>query len=327
MSKAWGSCVLAAAITGFAPAHLLAQDYPSRTVTIVVPLAAGTGMDIVARSYAEKLTSRLGQPVIIDNKPGGAFILATRSVIAAPADGHTLLVAASVSLSVNQTLFKQLPYHPEKDLVPISLYLTTPFVLVVNPAVPAMSFDEFINYARNQSTPVSYSSPAGGGVPHYGVEFVRQRFGLQFAHVPYKSSPQSIQDVAAGHVTFALAEVGASLALIQAGKLRALAVSSKQRVPALADVPTLAEASGLSDLEIVAWHALVARSGTPRPIIDRLNDEMKRIMGDPVMHQRIAGMGLIPMEPPSPAETAHYISAETVRWRSILQTIGLAGSQ
>jgi tripartite-type tricarboxylate transporter receptor subunit TctC len=142
-----------------------ALSYPSRTVTVVVPLAAGTGMDTVARSYSEKLASRLGQPVIVENKPGGAFVLATRSVIAAPADGHTLLVAAPVTLSINQTLFKQLPYDPETDLVPVSLYATTPFVLVVNPALPVFSVPEFIEFARRQTTPLTYSSPAGGGVP------------------------------------------------------------------------------------------------------------------------------------------------------------------
>lgn len=314
-------------IGAFAPSQPFAQSYPSRAVTIVVPLAAGTGMDMIARGYGERLASTLGQPVIVENKPGGAFILATRSVIAAPADGHTLLVAPPVTLSINQTLFKKLPYDPETDLVPISLYGMTPFVLVVNPNMPVNTVSEFIDYARKQSTPLSYSTPAGGGVPHYAVELFKQRFGLQFVHVPYKNSPQSIQDIAAGQVHFAFAEAGASRTLIQAGKLRALAVSSKKRLPAFASVPTFAEASGIADFEIVAWHSLVARSGTPQPVVSRLNAEMKRIMGDADIQQRISNMGLIPIDPPSTLETERYIKSETARWREILQTIGLAGSQ
>jgi tripartite-type tricarboxylate transporter receptor subunit TctC len=319
--------LLAAATIAFAPSQPQAQRYPSRTVTIVVPLAAGTGMDTIARSYGEKLASTLSQPVIVENKPGGAFILATQSVIAAPADGHTLLVAAPVTLSINQTLFKRLPYDPQKDLVPLSLYAMTPFILVVNPSLPVTSVAEFVQYAQKSSSPLSYSSPAGGGVPHYMAELFRRRFGLQLTHVPYSNSPQSIQDIAAGHINFAFAEAGVSRPLIQAGKLRALAVSSKQRLPALPALPTLTEATGMTDFEIVAWHALVARAGTPESVISRLNAEMKRIISASDMQQRISDLGLIPIDPPTTVETERYVRSETVRWKEILQTIGLAGSQ
>jgi tripartite-type tricarboxylate transporter receptor subunit TctC len=297
------------------------QDYPSRPITIV-----GTGMDAIARAYSERLAESLGRPAIVENKPGAGFILATQSVTAAPADGHTLLVAAPVPLSINQTLYKQLPYNPEKDLAPISLYAITPFILAVNPSLPVKSVSEFIKYAKEQPTPLSYSSPAGGGVPHYAVELIKQRFGLELTHVPYRNSPQSIQDIAAGHVHFAFAEAGASRALIQEGKLRALAVSTRQRLPALPDVPSFAEASGVADFEIVAWHVLVARADTPQPILDRLNGEMKRIMAAPDMKQRISITGLIPLDPPPITETGRYIESETARWRSIITSIGLAGS-
>jgi tripartite-type tricarboxylate transporter receptor subunit TctC len=309
------------------PSLLHADEYPSRVVTVVVPLAAGTGMDTIARGYADMLGGSLGQPVIVENKPGGGFVLATRSVIAAPADGHTLLVAAPVTLSINQTLYKQLPYDPEKDLLPISLYASTPFILVVNPSMPVNSVPEFIEYAKKQPVPLSYSSPAGGGIPHYAVELIKQRFGLQTTHVPYKNSPQSIQDIAAGHVSFAFAEAGVASALIHAGKLRALAVSSNQRLPMLPAVPTFAEASGMSDFEIVAWHALVARAGTPQAVVHRLNAEMQRIMSNPSMQQRISNMGLVSIKPPSVSESERYIRSETAKWRTILQTIGLSGSQ
>ena len=304
-----------------------AQNYPSRTITLVVPLAPGTGMDIIARLYGEQLAQRLGRPVIVENKPGGGFISATQSVLAAPPDGHTLLVAAPSNLSYNPILYKQLPYDPEKDLVPISHYLTSPFILVVNPALPVRTAAEFIQYAKDQPTPLSYSTPAGIGVPGFAVEAMAHRFGLKFNHVPYRSSPQSILDIASGHIHFAFAEAGASQALIQDGKLRALAVSSHQRLPAHPSIPPFAQAANAPDFEIVAWHMLVARSGTPKPILERLNADMKQIMAAPEMQQRMSNMGLIPLDPAPLAETERYIKSETAKWRTLLTTIGLAGTQ
>jgi tripartite-type tricarboxylate transporter receptor subunit TctC len=309
-----------------APPPSAAQDYPSKTITLIVPLAAGTGMDVIARLYGEQLSQRLGKPVIIENKPGAGFIAATQALIAAPPDGHTLLVAAPVNLSYNQILYKQLPYDPEKDLVPISHYLTSPFILVINPAMPVKSAREFIEYAKAQPAPLSYSSPAGGGVPAFAVEEMGRRYGLKFNHVPYRSSPQSILDIATGHISFAFAEAGASQALIGDGKLRALAVSSRQRLPAHPSIPTFAEAANAPDYEIVAWHMLVARSATPKPVLERLNAEMKRIMGGAEMQQRISTMGLIPLDPPSLDDTDRYIKAESAKWRQLLTAMGLAGS-
>ncbi len=319
--------LLALAVAALHPSPSSAQDYPSRTITIIVPLAAGTGMDIIARLYGEQLSHSLGKPVIVENRPGVGFLVATQTLLAAPADGHTLLVGAPSNLSYNHILMKQISYDPEKDLVPISHYLTSPFILAINPSIPAQTVPEFIKYAREQATPLSYSSPAGGGVPHFAVEVFKQRFGLNLTHVPYRSSPQSIMDIAAGHIQFAFAEAGASQALIRDGKLRALAVSSRQRLPAHPSIPPFAEVSGMPDYEVVAWHMLVARAGTPQPILQRLNTEMKRIMGAPEMQQRIASMGLIPLDPAPLAETDRYIKSEIVKFRTLLNAIGLAGTQ
>ena len=322
-------CALAACTAVFAAvatSPLLAQSYPSRNVTLVVPLAAGTGLDTIARLYGEKLSENLGRPVVIENRPGANMVLPTQSVIAAPADGHTLLVATPTQLSTNQTLYKKLQYSPEKDLVPISHYLMSAFVLVVDPSMPVKSVAEFIRYAKEHSAPLTYSSPAGGGFPHYAVEWMKHRAGLQLTHVPYKNSPQSIQDIAAGHVNFAFVEAGASLPLIQAGKLRALAVSSKQRLSALPDLPPFAEAADIADFEVVAWHMLVARAGTPQPVLERLNAEMKKIMGSVVVQAQIAKMGLIPVDPPSIAETDKFLKSQAAKWAGILKAIGLAGT-
>jgi tripartite-type tricarboxylate transporter receptor subunit TctC len=309
------------------PPSLQAQDYPSKTITIVVGLAPGTGMDIIARLYGEQLSQRFGRPVIVENRPGGGFIAATQTVTSAPADGHTLLVGAPSNVAYNHLLYKQLPYDPEKDLVPISHYLTSPFILVVNPSMPVHSAKEFIDYAKSQPAPLSYGTPAGIGVPGFAVEEMARRFGLRFNHVPYRSSPQAILDVSTGHIQFSFAEAGASQALIRDGKLRALAVSSKQRLPAHPSIPPFAEAANAPDYEVVAWHMLVARTGTPKPILERLNAEMKQIMGAPEMRQRIANMGLLPIDPPSLDETDRYIKSETAKFGVLLKALGLAGTQ
>jgi tripartite-type tricarboxylate transporter receptor subunit TctC len=159
-----------------------AQDYPTKPITIVVPLAAGTGMDVIVRLYAEQLAASFGKPVVIENKPGAGFIVATQAVLSAPPDGHTLLVGAPANLAYNHILYKQLPYDPEHDLIPISHYLISPFILVVNPAMPVTSVSEFIKYAQGHSAPLSYSSPAGGGVPHFAVELIRRYFNLRLTH-------------------------------------------------------------------------------------------------------------------------------------------------
>lgn len=321
------SLCFALSLLPFAATASAAQDYPSRPITLIVPLAAGTGLDVIARFYGERLSQSLGKPVVVENRPGAGMIPATQAALAAPADGHTLLVATSSTLSINQTLFKQLPYDPEKDLTPVAHYITAPFILAINPSLPPRSVPEFIKYAREQSAPLNYSSPAGGGVAHFAVELMRHRFGLNLTHVPYKNSPQSIMDIAAGHVQFAFAESGASLPLIRDGKLRALAVSSSQRLPAKNDIPTFAEASDMKDYEAVAWHILVVSAKTPRPIVDRLHAEMKKIMSASDMRERISNMGLIPVDPPPIAETERYVKSETVKWRGVLTNIGLAGTQ
>jgi len=302
-----------------------AQDYPSRNITIVVPLAPGTGMDAIARLYGEKLADSLGRPAVIENRPGANMVPGTLAMLAAPADGHTLLVATPSIVAVNQVLYKKPPYDAN-DLVPISHYLSSVFLLAVNPSMPVKSVREFIAYAKSRPKPLSYSSPAGGGFPHYAVALMSQRTGIKVTHVPYKSSPQSIQDIAAGHIDFAFVEAGASRALIQSGKLRALAVSSKTRLAAFPDVPPFAEVSGMPDFEVVAWHMLVARAGTSQPILQRLNGEMKRIMTSAEIQKRISGMGLVPHDPPSVADTVRFVQAESAKWNAILKSIGLAGS-
>ncbi len=328
MSRFTRWAITALALTALvAVPSALGQTYPIRPITIVIPLAAGTGMDVIARIYGEKLSQSLGKPVIIENKPGISTMLGTGSVATAPADGHTLLVATSSAMSINPTLFKQVNYDPDKDFVPISWYLKSPFILVVNPSLPVKSVAELIKYIKERPKQLSYSSPGAGIAAHLAMEFMQLRFGLDMTHVPYRNSPQSITDIAAGHVHMAFAEAGASLPLIKDGRLRALAVSASTRLGVLPDVPPFAEAADAGDFEAVSWHVLFAPAKTPREIVAKLHEEMKRIMSDKELQQRIALLGLMPHDPPSIADTESYLRSEKEKWSALVKKLGLEASQ
>ena len=271
-----------------------AASYPSRNVTIVVPLAAGTGMDTLVRLYAERLTQSLGKPVIVENRPGAAMMLASGQVAKAAPDGLTLLVGTSSPMSINNFLYKQVPYDPERDFVPISLYVKSPFIFVVNPSLPARNVNELVKLLRESKVPLSYSTPGAGLAQHLSMEFMKQKFNLDITHVPYKSSPQSVSDIVAGHVNMAFAEAGLSLPMIRDGKLRALAVSSTARLPSLPEVPSFAEASGAADFEAVSWHVLLAPAATPRDIVNRLHQETIKVLAQPDVLERLAKIGAEP---------------------------------
>ena len=302
------------------------EDYPSRAITIVVSLAAGSGMDAITRLYSEKLSQAFGKPVIVENKPGAATTLAANQVAKAPPDGYTLVVLTSIALSINPTLFKHLNYDPQ-DLTPISLYVKSPFVLVIDPSLSAKTLSEFVELAKKTNPPFSYASIGTGSVQHMSMEFAKKRLGFDATHVPYRSVPQSVTDLMGGFVAASFLEAGLSIPLIKEGKLRALAVSLAERLPLLPDVPPFAEASGAADYEGVSWHMLLVPSKTPQPIIERLHAEMKRIMQAPEMQAKIAALGLIPYDSPSIKDMRSYIRSEQRKWGAMVKQLGLEGSQ
>jgi len=306
------------------PGH---AQYPNRPVTIIVPLAAGSGMDVLVRLYADRLQTVLGKPVIVENRPGASLMLAANAVATAPPDGHTLLVSTSSAMAINLTLFKQVTYDPDRDFVPISLYVKSPFILVVNPGLPVKSVPELIAHVKQNQGKLSFSSPGAGVAQHLSMEYLKNQFGLEITHVPYRATPQSIQDIAAGHIQMGFAEAGASIPLIREGKLRALAVSSTMRLPLLPDVPPFAEAAPAPGFEAVSWHMLLAPAKTPREIVDRLHDEMKRIIAEPEIKQKIETIGLIPFETPGIEELRAYRRAEQDKWGTLVKKLGLEGSQ
>ena len=326
MSGFWKRTALALTLATLAlPAQ--ANDYPSKSITIMPLLAAGTGLDIAVRLYGEELSKSLGKPVVIENKPGAAGLAGVAALKAAPADGYTMIVATSAVMAIRTTLLKEKTYDAQKDFIPIALYVKSPFILVVNPALPIHSVPELIKYVKERPGQLSYSSSGVGGAPHLSGEYMKKRFGLDLAHVPYRNSPQSISDVAAGHVAMAFAEAGASLPLIKEGKLRALAVSSSTRLPSVPDLPPFSEAANAPDFETVSWHVLLAPAGTPKDVVDKLHGEMVRIMVMPAIRQKIADLGLIPIEVASVEAMQRYIAAENDKWGVLVRQLGLEGSQ
>jgi tripartite-type tricarboxylate transporter receptor subunit TctC len=303
-----------------------AQSYPTRNVTVICALGAGTGVDITARLYSERLAKKFGQPFVVENRPGAAQKFAVDAVQKSTPDGYTLGVFTSAAMAIRPTMMKKPTYDPTKDFVPIAQYLKSAFVLVVNPNLPIKSIPDLVKYVKSQPGKVSYAISSIGGAPHLAGAFVATHFGIPLSPVPYKQSPQAFQDVAAGHIPLSFADAGTALPLIKSGKLRALAVTTSFRLPTLPEVATLAEALKIKDLELVSWHVLSARAGTPQPIVNRLHEEMKTIMADPVVIKRVASLGLLPHAVAPIPETQAYIKSEIGKWGSLIRKLGLAGS-
>lgn len=283
-------------------------------------------MDVLARLYADKLQAKLGKPVVIENKPGAALMLAAASVAAAPPDGHTLVISTGTPMAINPVLYKKVNYDAQKDFAPISFYAKAPFILVVNPELPVKTVPELIKYAKDSATPVTFASLGTGTPLHLAGEYMKQRYGLSMTHVPYRNTGQALADLVAGHVKISFAEAGATLPLIREGKLRVLAVTSSQRLPNLPDVPTFAEAAADPEFELVSWHMLFAPAATPRDIVQRLNRDMNEIMSDPDMQKKISDIGLMPVGAPSLEQTQKFLASDREKWGSLLQKLGLQGT-
>jgi tripartite-type tricarboxylate transporter receptor subunit TctC len=309
------------------PFRAEAQDYPTKSVTVIVTLGAGTGMDTLVRLWGEKLSQKLGKSVVIENRPGGSQTIGTSAVAAAEPDGHTLLMATSGAMAINPALFKQISYNPERDFAPIALYVKAPFILIADKNLPIRSASEFITYAKEAQNPLSYSSVGPGSPQHLSMELVKQQFGLRMTHVPYRTSGQAVTDTIAGHIQVGFADAGSSLPAVTDGKVRALAVSATTHLPSLPDVPPFSQAVNVPDFEAVSWHALFAPAATPRHILNKLHELMKEITGAPEFKQRAISVGLIPIDTASIDDMRAYIRSERNKWGSLVHKLGLAGSQ
>jgi tripartite-type tricarboxylate transporter receptor subunit TctC len=303
-----------------------AEDYPTRQVTVVVPLGAGGALDILARTLGAKLADRLGKPFVVENRTGGGTVTAAVLVAKAPADGYTLMFTPSGTLATNATLYKNLPYNPAADFVPIALLVKVPFVLIVDPSLPVRSISDLIKYAKERPGTISYSSTGTGAVPHLAAELLKSSIGIEMTHVPYRGAVQALTDVMAGHVQLTFADPSISPPFIEAGKVRALGVSSLTRLGNLPDIPLLAEA-GVPGFEAVSWHLVVAPAHTPPAIVNKLHDEIKALVAQPEIQQQMIKMGLIPVDTPSVEQLQKFAASEIVRWGKLVRQAGIAGSE
>jgi tripartite-type tricarboxylate transporter receptor subunit TctC len=304
-----------------------ADDYPSRPITLILPLGAGGAMDILARAQFEpKLKERLGKPIIIENRTGGGTVIAATATAKAPPDGYTLFFAPAGTLTTNATLYKKLPYDPAKDFTPVALTSSVAFALVVHPSLPVHSVKELVQYVKERPGQLSFGSTGIGATPHLAVEMMMREAGLKMTHVPYRGMPQAVNDVVGNHVQMAFADPAGAPPLIKEGRLRALAVSSKVRISAMPDVPTMEE-EGFPGFEAVSWHMIVGPAGMPKEIVERLNAEFKRMATSDDYKAQVDRMGLLAIETPPPAELKKYLDKEIANWGQLVKDVGIAGTE
>ena len=314
-----------AALSSFGPIAA-AENYPTRPVTIVVPFAAGGGSDLLARLVAQRLEGKLGRPFLIENKPGAGTILAAMSVVRANPDGYTLMQATSSTMAINVSMAKHLPYQPLKDLIPVALLAASPFILVVGKDSPVKSVAELIARAKAKPNELNYGSSGPGSMHHLSTELFMSLTGTQMTHVPYKSTPQAMNDLVAGHIQVLFGDSTSTVPLIQQGQVRALAVSTSYRSEATPEIPTVAEA-GVAGFETASWQMIVAPANTPSDIVTLLNREVHAIFSDPDVRQELTRRGMGPRVTGSPEELKEFVTAEIKRWGPIVQRAGVAASE
>jgi tripartite-type tricarboxylate transporter receptor subunit TctC len=295
-----------------------AQAYPARPVRIVVGFAAGGGQDMIARLMAQWLAERLGQPFIVENRPGAGGNIATEAVVRAPPDGHTLLLAFP-SNAINATLYDNLSFDFMRDIAPVATIASMPDVLVVHPSVPAANVPELVPYAKANPRKLDLASAGNGAPSHVTGELFKQLAGIDLVHVPYRGMAPALTDLIGGHVQVLFASITASLGYIRAGRLRALAVTTPERSAELPDVPPMREfVPGFEDR---IWYGLGAPRGTPAEVVARLNREINAALADAAIKARLAALGATVM-PGTPAEFGRLIAAETDKWAEVVRRSG-----
>jgi tripartite-type tricarboxylate transporter receptor subunit TctC len=301
-----------------------AEDYPDRQVNFIVPFAPGGGTDILGRLVGQKLSDRFGKPFVIENRPGAGTVTAAVQVAKSAPDGYTIMMATSGTMAMNPTLYKKLPYEPGKDLVLVALVCNVPFVLVVNPELPVHSVADLVKLAKER--PLSYGSGGAGAFHHLMGELFKTTLGIPMTHVPYKGTLPALNDVVAGHIQLMFSDLAPAYPLIQAGKVRALGVTTAQRVPAAPELSPLAEV-GVPGFDWAAWQSVAAPGGTPKEIIGKLNDAVNAAIAEPEITKQLVGLRFIPVGKGSPEKLDAFVKSETVRWAKVLQQAGVAGSE
>jgi tripartite-type tricarboxylate transporter receptor subunit TctC len=317
-SRSWSRAAIALVAT-FVPLTAAAQGYPAKPIRYIVPFPPAGATDILARWVAEKVSPVLGQPVVVENRPGAAGGVGTELVAKSPPDGYTILMATAAQ-SISETLYAKQPFSFARDLAAVALIARVPNVMEVHPSVPARTVKEFIALAKSRPGQLNFASSGSGTTLHMSGELFKLMTGTDIVHVPYKGSGPAITDLMAGHVSVMWDNLPASLPYIKAGRLRAIAITSAQRYPGFPELPTVAE-SGVPGYEASAWFGVVVPAATPREVIARLNGEINKAVNLPDMKERLAQQGATPA-PGSPEDFAAWIRAEIAKWAKVIKASG-----
>jgi len=316
--RIFGLMALATALCGGGLA--IAQGrYPDRPIRLVIPFAPGGETDIFSRAIAAKLGDVLGQQIVLENRAGATGIVGSEYVAKSKPDGYTLIFGTAATHALNLAVFKTLPYHPLRDFEPIAFVGSVPLVLFVHPSLPA-TLKEFIALLKANPGKYSYGA-AGSSTSHLGIELLKAGAGVSAVHIPYKGTGPALQDTVGGQVQFMGGSIGVGLPMVQAGRLRAVAVMAKQRMAAAPDVPTFAEA-GMPDFEVGTWNVVMAPQGTPKPIVERLNAALNETLRDPGIRDRLTKLGITPVDDSTPASTGETITREIAKWARAFELTG-----
>ena len=322
----WLGVFALAAVTGSAGAQPAASTgsgpaYPARPIRFIVPYPPGSGTDIVARMLSQKLSESWGLPVTVDNRPSAGAIVGIDAIAKAAPDGYTIGIADTGPLALNPALYPKLPYDPVRDLAPVTLVADLPFILVVNPKLPVTSVAELLALARSKPGQINYASIGNGSAVHLATELLKTQAGIDMLHVPYKGSAGALNGVLSGDTSLMFVNLLSSRELVKAGKLRALATASGKRLAAEPSLPTVAEA-GVPGYEFQAWFGVVAPAGTPRPIIDKLNGELRRLLTLPDVREKLTAQGGFEINSGSPEAFSALIRKEIDHWGKLVRQTG-----
>ena len=315
---------IATVVAGFvAAAACLAQGtagFPNRPVRLVVPFAAGGTNDTVGRIVADRLSTHLGQPIVVDNRGGANSVVGSEIVAQASPDGYTLVIVAA-GFAVNPSLMKKLPYDSLRDFAPVGLVGSGPYLLVVHPSVPAKDVGEFIAWAKARPGQVNYASTGVGSPPHLAAELLATMAGLKLVHIPYKGGGAVLPDLLSGRIPMFFGSISTLAPHIKSGKLRGIALTTPKRSPSLPELPTFIEA-GLKGYDVTGWYGILAPGKTPRAIVNRLNGDLRQVLGDPETQKRLALRGIDPL-PGSPEDFGELIRREIPMWAKVLKAAGI----
>lgn len=308
------------ALAPIAPAYAQDASYPTRAIKILVPYPPGGFNDTLARTIGAKLQAAWGQPVVVENRPGGNTLIGTEAAARSPADGYTIFVTP-FAFAVNQSIFKKLPYDPVKDFAPITLAATTPNILVVNPSLGVNTVKELIARAKEKPGALNYASTGTGSSNHLSMELFKQMAGVDITHVPYKGSAPAVTDLIGGQVGLMFDNVPNIINQVKAGRLKALAVTTKEKSPHVPDLPTVSEA-GVPGYEVTVWFGFAAPAGTPRPILDKLNTEIVKSLRMADVREKFSAQG-VDVVGSSPEQFAAYLRQQMDLWAKVVKAAGV----